>query len=146
MKLSGHFYGKLINHRTGEVICWDKSNMVVQSGFNWIANLMMNKVNRSMAITHIAFGTGTSTTTSSMTTLEKEVYRAEVTAEWDQNTRELVFSGEIPTGSGLELNITEVGLFNADVNGTLFDRATFSPKGIDNDTSFTYHFKITLTE
>jgi hypothetical protein len=146
LKISGKFIGTLTNHKTGEIFQWEKHNMVVQAGFNWLYQLMSNKTSRPQAITHIAFGTGTTTTTSNMTALVNEVYRASVTANWDPITREITFSGTIPTMSGLNVSISEVGLFNAATGGTMFDRATFSPKGIDDQMSFDYNFVITLTE
>lgn len=146
MNISGTFKGILTNHKTGQITCWEKHNRVVKSGFEWIAQLMSNKTNRSPAISHIAFGTGSASTTYEMTTLEAEVYRAEVESTWDPETRELTFSGTIPTLSGLNVSIAEVGLFNSGVGGVMFDRANFSPKGIDDDMSFDYHFIITITE
>lgn len=146
MKISGRFKGRLFNEKTGEIICWEKHNKVVKAGFNWVAGLMSNQELRSAPISHIAFGTGTGTTTDDMTTLQNEVYRAEVTSQWNEETRELTFSGSIPKLSGLNANISEVGLFNAGAGGTMFDRATFSPKGIDENLSFDYEFIITLTE
>lgn len=147
MKISGRFKGKLTNVKTGEIICWEKHNKVVQAGFNWIASLMSDKTVRQMAITHIAFGTGTTVTDNTMIALEHEVYRAEVTPSWNPQTRELTFSGTIPQMSGLtNTYITEVGLFNAEVAGMMFDRATFSPKGIDENLAFDYNFIITITE
>ena len=146
MRLTGKFKGTLTNYKTGEITCWEKSNMVVKSGFEWIAGLMSNKTVRSSAITHIAFGTGTEETNYTMTKLSNEVYRAEVSSIWKADTKELVFTGSIPQQSGLNTNISEVGLFNAAAGGVMFDRAYFSPKGIDDNLSFEYTFTITLTE
>jgi hypothetical protein len=146
MNLSGKFYGVITNHKTGEITCWEKHNMVVKSGFDWVAGLMSTKTSRSPAISHIAFGTDGSETTYNMTRLGNEVYRTEVEATWDADTRELKFVGSIPQKSGLAVSISEVGLFNAETNGVMFDRAYFTPKGIDDDMSFEYTFTITLTE
>ena len=146
MRFSGTFSGKITNHRTGEILCWEKHNMVVQAGFDWVAQLLSNQTTRPGALSHIAFGTGTATTTSDMTALDNEVYRAPVTSTWDGINRELLFTGSIPVQSGLNTSITEAGLFNAETGGVMFDRATFSAKGIDDDMSFDYNFKITLTE
>lgn len=146
MNIKGKFKGTLTNHKTGEILCWEKTNMVVKSGFDWIAGLMSNKTNRSPAISHIAFGTGTEETTYNMTRLVNEVYRSEVTSTWNEATRELTFVGSIPQQSGLNVSIAEVGLFNAASAGVMFDRAYFSPKGVDDDLSFEYTFTITLTE
>lgn len=146
MKFSGVFKGRITNHRTGEITCWEKHNLVVKGGFDWIASLMSDTTNRSPAISHIAFGTGTESTTYNMTRLVNEVYRSDVTATWNDTTRELVFTGSIPEMSGLSADIAEVGLFNASTAGIMFDRANFTPKGIDNDMSFDYTFTITITE
>lgn len=146
MNLKGKFRGTLTNHKTGEITCWEKSNMVVKSGFDWIAGLMSNKTNRSPAISHIAFGTGAEETTYNMTRLVNEVYRTEVESSWNDETRELTFVGFIPQNSGLSANIAEVGLFNAVSAGIMFDRAFFTPKGIDENLSFEFTFTITLTE
>lgn len=146
MKFSGVFKGRITNHRTGEITCWEKHNLVVKGGFDWIASLMSDITNRSPAISHIAFGTGTESTTYNMTRLVNEVYRSDVTATWNDTTRELVFTGSIPEMSGLSADIAEVGLFNASTAGIMFDRANFTPKGIDNDMSFDYTFTITITE
>ena len=81
-----------------------------------------------------------------MTRLVNEVYRSQVTATWNDSTRTLVFTGSIPEMSGLNVSIAEVGLFNASSAGIMFDRANFTPKGIDNDMSFDYSFNITITE
>lgn len=146
MRLSGKFRGRLVNHKTGEIICWEKHNKVVKVGFNWVASLMSDTTVRMAPISHIAFGTGSNVTVDSMIALENEVYRAPVTSNWNETTRELTFTGSIPKQSGLSVNITEVGLFNAEAGGTMFDRATFSSKGIDEDLSFDYTFIITITE
>lgn len=146
MRMSGKFRGRLVNHKTGEIICWEKHNKVVKAGFNWVASLMSDTTVRMAPISHIAFGTGSNVTVDSMIVLENEVYRAPVTSNWNETTRELTFTGGIPRQSGLSVNITEVGLFNAEAGGTMFDRATFSPKGIDEDLSFDYTFIITITE
>jgi hypothetical protein len=146
MNLSGKFYGQIINHRTGEITCWEKHNMIVKSGFDWIANLMSNKTSRSPAISYLAFGTDGSETTYNMTRLGAEVYRTEIEGVWDASTRELTFTGSIPQKSGLSVSIAEVGLFNAASSGVMFDRAYFSAKGIDDDMSFNYTFTITITE
>ena len=146
MRMSGKFYGRLYNEKTGEIICWEKHNKIVKAGFDWVASLMSDLSVRSAPISYIAFGTGSGTTVDSMIALQSEVYRAPVTASWNDQTRELTFVGSIPKQSGLSANITEVGLFNAEAGGTMFDRATFTPKGVDQDMSFEYTFVITLTE
>lgn len=146
MIFSGVFKGRITNHRTGEITYWEKHNLVVKGGFDWIADLMSNATTRSPAISHIAFGTGTESTTYNMTRLVNEVYRSQVTATWNDSTRTLVFTGSIPEMSGLNVSIAEVGLFNASSAGIMFDRANFTPKGIDNDMSFDYSFNITITE
>lgn len=146
MNLSGVFKGKIVNHKTGEIICWEKHNKIVKGGFDWVADIMSNVTNRGNALSYIAFGDGTSTTTYNMTTLQNELGRYVVTSSWDDENRVLTLTGTLPQGSGIVANITEVGLFNAAQDGVMFDRATFLPKAVDNESSFTYSFEITLSE
>lgn len=145
MRLDGKFKGRLINSKTGEITCWEKHNKITQSGFNWIGAIMSTVNNRPAPITHIAFGTDSSETTSETTALGNEVYRAPVTAAWDSTENKLTFTGSIPVNSGVEASIAEAGLFNAETGGVLFDRAFFTPKGIDANLSFDYEFEITVT-
>lgn len=145
MRLSGKFSGTIINKKTGKIISWEKSNKIVNSGFAWVASLMSTIGNRPNPITHIAFGTGMGETTEGMTTLEKEVYRAPVTYSWNDETRELTFSGNIPVNAGVNAMITEAALFNAESGGTMFDRAVFPGKGVEDDSEFYYDFIVTIT-
>ena len=146
MRFSGVFKGKIVNHKTGEITCWEKHNRIVSGGFSWLADIMSNTTNRGMALSYIAFGDGTNTTSYNMTGLQNELCRYSVTSTWDSETRKLTLTGTIPQGSDIEADITEVGLFTAAENGTMFDRATFLPKTIDSSSSFTYSFIITLSE
>lgn len=146
MNFSGVFKGKIINHKTGEITCWEKHNRIVKGGFDWIADIMSNVTNRGNALSYIAFGDGANATDYNMTTLQNELGRYSVTSSWDDETRKLTFTGTLPQGSGIVANITEAGLFNAAQGGIMFDRATFLPKGVDYDSSFTYSFTIILSE
>jgi len=146
MKLDGTFKGRLFNHRTGEITCWEKHNAIVATGFDWVMNLLSNNSSRPKALGYMGFGTGSTATTSDMTALVNEVFRAAVTSTWDSTTHTLTFSGSLPAGSGIEANITETGLFTENTGGIMFDRAFFSPKGIDNDTGFDFDFVIVISE
>lgn len=145
MKFKGHFKGMLYNPKTGEITCWEKDNKVVQAGFDFVCALLTDPVSRPAPISYIAFGTGLSATTDEMTALENEVYRGAITTSWDAENRIITVNGEIPVGSSVSANISEVGLFNASTGGVMFDRAIFSPKGMDPELAFKYTFTITIT-
>lgn len=146
MRIYGTFKGRLVNTETGEITCWEKHNKMTKGGFDWIADVMSNKTNRGNAMSYMAFGTGSSLTTYTMSALENEVARYEVTSSWDSETKELTFVGRIPQNSGLNTSITEVGLFNASTGGVMLDRATFLPKGVEDATYLEYSFVITMSE
>lgn len=146
MKFSGVFKGRIVNNKTGEIICWEKHNKITKGGFDWIASLLSNNNDRGNALSYIGFGTGDAVTTYDMTVLQNEVGRYPATATWDQTSRELTFTGTLPQNSGITANIAEAGLFTASTGGVMFDRANFLPKGIDDSSSFTYTFVITISE
>lgn len=145
MHLSGRFIGTTVNKKTGEIVTWEKSNKIVNTGFAWVASLMSTIGNRPNPITHIGFGTSMTETTEEMTTLGNEVYRSPVTSSWDDVTRELTFSGSIPVNAGINNTVTEAGLFNAETGGMMFDRAVFPGKGIEDDLEFYFDFIVTIT-
>lgn len=146
MRIHGTFKGRLVNIKTGEITCWEKHNKMVKTGFTWIANVMSNQTNRANAMSHMAFGTNGDTTTVAMTSLRNEVARYPVTSTWDADAQELTFVGRIPQNAGLNTTICEVGLFNASAGGTMLDRATFLPKGIEDSSYLEYSFVISISE
>ena len=145
MKFKGRFKGTTLNHKTGEILTWEKDNMITQVGLNYVSDLFTQTGARPAPITHIAFGSGSTPTTKDMTSLETEIFRASVATKWEPIEGVLTFTGKIPVQSGISANITEAGLFNSESGGVMFDRVVFKPKGIDPDLEFIYEFTLTIT-
>lgn len=128
MKIKGKFSCNVIK-KDGTVIAWQKDNMIVNSGYELLMTSMFEKNNRPSPIGYIAFGSGTSLTTSDMTALENEVLRVPAEWSWDPEARVVSVTANVTITD--PIIVTEAGLFNADSGGVMFDRVTFTAKGLD---------------
>lgn len=128
MKIKGRFSCN-VQKADGTTICWQKDNMIVDGGYEFLLNSMFEKNNRPYPISYIAFGSGSTATTSNMTALENEVIR--VPAEWEWKPEQRVVSVYATITITDPIVISEAGLFNAETGGIMFDRVTFTAKGLD---------------
>lgn len=128
MIIKGIFNGSIIK-KDGTTITWNKNNLIVNSGFEFIANAMFNAGSRPGVLAYIALGDGKTETTSDMTTLEHELLRAPATYNWDPVARSIELTAQISSPEPIQ--ISEAGIFNAAIDGIMFDRVTFSTKGLD---------------
>lgn len=128
MFIKGIFNGSIIK-KDGTVITWNKDNLIVDGGFDFIAEAMFNPNNRPAVLGYIALGDGKTETTSDMTALEHELLRAPATYVWDPETRSVELTAQISSPEPIQ--ISEAAIFNAPIDGTMFDRVTFSTKGLD---------------
>lgn len=128
MKIKGRFSCSVIK-KDGSTFAWQKDNMIVDSGYNFLIQAMFETNNRPYPISYIAFGKGSSTTTADMTALEDEITRIPAVWTWNPETRVASISAEYTPSEPVV--ISEAGLFNAQTGGVMFDRVTFSEKGID---------------
>lgn len=121
-------------------------NRIVLGGMDIMASLL--SIQDLAKPSHIACGTGTSVTTLVMTKLESEVYR--VPFDIPNGTREgnvVTFIATFESGMPKMDNcaITEVGIFNAESDGVMFNRATFLPVNKAKDDELTIKWTITVT-
>ena len=103
--------------------------MIVDSGWNFIINSMFQQNNRPFPLSYIALGNGQTATTAQMTALENEIIRVPATWEVDETGRSVALTAQMTVQEPLQ--ISEAGIFNAETGGIMFDRVTFSPKGLD---------------
>lgn len=127
LKIKGIFNGSIIKGN-GQTITWYKDNLIVNTGYEFIANAMFNS-DRPGALAYIALGDGKTETTPDMTTLEHELLRAPATYSWNPETRSVELTAQISSPEPIQ--ISEAGIFNAAIDGLMFDRVTFSTKGLD---------------
>lgn len=118
-----------------------KHNMIVNSGFDFICDVMGNST-QPKPVRKIQVGSGTTATTAAMTALSARI--AEKTATYSHTTGTKVFSLSSHFAAGEATGaITEAGVFNAD--GVMLDRVTFKVANIDADDEITVNFQFTLS-
>ena len=128
MKIKGRFSCNVIK-ADGTTFGWQKDNMIVNSGYEFLMTSMFEKNARPAPIGYIAFGNGTTTTNADMTALENELVRIPAEWSWDPEARVVsVFATLTVTEPMI---VSEAGLFNAETGGIMFDRVTFTEKGLD---------------
>lgn len=100
----------------------EKKNLVVNTGKNFLASAIV--ANSTSPMTHMAIGTGTTGAAVTDTTLETQLSRiAFSSATATSNVATMTATWPAGTGTGA---ITEAGLFNNSVGGTMFSRVVFS--------------------
>jgi len=95
--------------------------------------------------THIAIGEGTTAETVGDTALETEQDRQSATITEPSNVS-TKYEHEFTFGSGISFAITELGLFNASSGGTMFNRATFSARNVDDTISLIATVIVTVSQ
>lgn len=125
----------------GNVICEHKEhNMVVTSGRNLIRNLLDNST--ESGLTHFAVGTSTTAVTSTQTTLGTEVLNDTIT-QTARDTAKLTVRYFLGTASANGSTLTEAGIFNSSLAGTMYSRVTHT--GIVKSASITVTYNWELT-
>ncbi len=114
-----------------------KDNIIVNAGFDFIADAIGKSASRPGVMNAIAVGTGGATgALATQTALVTELARAAATYAHTAGTKVFTFTVTFAAGTGTGA-ITEAGVFNSTTAGagTMLDRVTFDVinKG-DNDT------------
>jgi len=118
---------------------------------NIVATLGLGQVNDFLANvavtapTHIAIGEGTTAETVGDTALETEQDRQSATIT-EPSSVSTKYEHEFTFGSGISFAITELGLFNASSGGTMFNRATFSARNVDDTISLIATVIVTVSQ
>lgn len=117
-----------------------KDNMIVDSGFDFIADAIGNST-RPGAMNYIAVGTDATAVAAAQAALVAELSRISATYTHTAGTKtftiETTFDPGVATGA-----ITEAGVFNAAAAGSMLDRVTFAVinKGADDAMTVTFTF------
>lgn len=141
LKFKGKFSCNIIK-KNGETLSWQKDNMITLSGYAFIMSSMFETNNRPAPLQYIAFGSGTTPTDSTMTSLENELVRVPAEWSWDPDAKVVTLTADFEVTD--PMIITEAGIFNASSGGIMFDRVTFSPKGIDETDTMEPVFEISV--
>jgi len=125
----------------GDVEVRRKDNIIVDVGFDFVADAIGKGTGRPDVMSHIALGTGTTTPAAGQTGLTTEISRLAATyahvAGSKVFTFQSVFAAGVATGA-----LTEAGVFNAAAAGIMFDRVLFDVinKGADDSMTATFSF------
>lgn len=143
MKDNLNVSGKLKIYKNGKLVR-DVSNLVVNAGLAWIIQRMNNATANVMS--HMVIGTGVTVTTPAVIAIESEVARVPLTtAGGVASSNAITFEATFPAGSPATVaTITEAGILNADIDGTLLSRTLFSPVTKEATDIITISWVITL--
>ena len=112
LKLKGSFTAVKTNTKTGEVEVTRKDNIILNVGFDFIANAMCATSNRPAVMSHTAVGTGTTSPAATQTTLVNELARKTATYTHTAGTKVFNLSTKFSAGEATGA-ITEAGICNA---------------------------------
>jgi len=140
IKLKGSM--ELVMHRgDGSVETVRKDNIIVDVGFDLIADALGKATGRPAVLSHIAVGTSSTAADASQTALGTELSRIAATYAHTAGTKTFTMSADFAAGVATGA-ITEAGVFNASTDGVMFDRVTFAVinKGADDSMTVTFTF------
>jgi len=128
----------------GEVIVRRKDNLIVDAGFDFIADAIGKPTGRPGAMSHIAVGTGTVAAATGNTGLGTELARKAATYAHTAGTKIFTFEATFNPGEATGA-ITEAGVLNAAAAGALLDRVVFAVINKGADDTLTQKFTFTMS-
>ena len=129
---------------SGEVEVVHKDNIIVNGGFDFVADAIGNSGSRPGVMGWIAVGTGTTAAASTQTALVTEIKRNASTYAHTAGTKVFTFTASYAAGDATGA-LTEAGVFNAASGGTMFDRVVFPVVNKGADDSLTAVFTFTMS-
>ncbi len=129
---------------SGDIETVHKDNIIVNVGFDFVADAIGKSVSRPGVMSHIALGTGTTAAAAGQTGLASELDRNAATYAHVADTKTFSFTADFPAGDATGA-ITEAGVFNASAGGIMFDRVVFPVVNKGADDSLTSVFTFTMT-
>ncbi len=134
----------VLRRANGEVIVRRKDNLIVDVGFDFIANAIGLSTGRPGGMSHIAVGTGTVAAAAGDTALGTELARKAATYAHTAGTKVFTFETTFDPGEATGA-ITEAGVFNATTAGTMLDRVVFAVINKGADDTLTQKFTFTMS-
>ena len=128
----------------GEVQTTHKDNIIVNVGFDFIADAIGRATSRPGVMGFIAVGTGTTAAAASQSALVTELKRNAATYAHTVGTKTFTFTAQYPAGDATGA-ITEAGVFNAASAGIMLDRVVFPVVNKGADDSLTAVFTFTMS-
>lgn len=142
-----HLKGSLtIIHRKadGSVETRRKDNLILNGGFDFVADAIGKATSRPNVMSHIAVGTGTTAVAATQTALVTELARKAANYQHTAGTKIFTLTTTFNPGEATGA-ITEAGVCNASSGGTFIDRVTFAVVNKAADDTVTMNFQFTLS-
>ena len=133
-----------LKHKDGSVEVRRKDNLILDVGFDFIANAIGNTNSRPAVIGYTAVGTGTTAVSASQTSLVTELARKAATYSHTTGTKVFSFTTYFAAGEATGA-IAEAGVCNASSGGIFLDRVTFAVINKAADDELTTNFQFTLS-
>ena len=143
LRLHGRLEARLYK-ADGSVLVRVKDNLIVDTGFSFIAQSVGLAAGRPNVMSHIGVGTGTTASATGNTALVTEIARKAATFSHTTGTKTFQFEATFNAGEATGA-ITEAGVFNASTSGTLFDRVVFAVINKGADDTLTQRFTFTMS-
>lgn len=131
----------ILHKENGDILVFAKDNIIVNGGFDFIADSIGNSASRPAVMSQIAVGTGTTAAAATQTALVTETLRKAATYSHTAGTKVFSFAATFNPGEATAA-ITEAGVLNASTAGTMLDRVVFSVinKGANDTLTQTFSF------
>lgn len=143
MKLHGAIT-LMLKKANGDVETVHKDNIIVDVGFDFIADAIGKSASRPGVMGYIALGTGTTAAAAGQTALVTEIDRNAATYAHTAGTKTFTFTADFAAGDATGA-ITEAGVFNAASSGIMLDRVVFPVVNKGADDSLTAVFTFTMS-
>ncbi len=134
----------IVRRASGDIETVHKDNIIVNVGFDFIADAIGKSASRPSVMGFIALGTGTTAAAASQLALVSELDRNAATYAHTTGTKAFSFTADFPAGDGTGA-ITEAGVFNAASGGIMLDRVVFPVVNKGADDSLTAVFTFTMS-
>ena len=134
----------MVTRASGEVEVVHKDNIIVNGGFDFVADAIGKASSRPGVMGWIAVGTGTTAAAATQTALVTEIKRNAATYAHTSGTKVFTFTASFPAGDATGA-LTEAGVFNALSAGAMFDRVVFPVVNKGSDDSLTAVFTFTMS-
>lgn len=144
VKLKGHMKA-VLTKPNGETYEYEKDNMIVAVGIDFIADAIGKSSDRPNIMSYIGVGTSSTAVVSSQTDLIASLLRKAATYAHTAGTNTFTFSVTLNAGEATG-TITEAGIFNAASSGIMLDRVVFTGIPKDSADVLTFIFTFTLTQ
>jgi len=134
-----------LHKANGEIETIHKDNLIVDAGFDFIADAIGRPSARPSHMSHVGLGTGTTASASAQKSLVKEIDRNAATYAHTVGTKAFTFTASFPPGDATG-PITEAGVFNAANGGVMLDRVVFPVVNKGPNDSLTTVFTFTMSQ